>query len=121
MGVTKLLVRGLNRLHEKQIQTEIVFPDLSTSTHNHQHYDYRFEIRPEKLINPSRSLDPTLMLEIMIEGIDREDRKDKIIGYAYFPLFLSTDGRNSSHSPEATEYIFTDGNWQIPVYYRRLS
>ena len=33
-----------------------------------------------------------MFLEIMIETIDRTDFNDKIVGFAYFPLFLQNDG-----------------------------
>jgi hypothetical protein len=31
-------------------------------------------------------------MEIMIETIDRSDMKEKIVGYAYFPLFVNNMG-----------------------------
>ena len=30
-------------------------------------------------------------MEIMIETVDRSDMTEKIVGYAYFPLFLMAD------------------------------
>jgi hypothetical protein len=49
------------------------------------------EIRPETLIGINK-IDPTTFLEIVVETIDRHDMKEKIIGFAYFPLFLTKDG-----------------------------
>lgn len=58
-----------------------------------QSYDFRMEIRPENQIGGNKNrLDPTTYLEIVIETIDRSDMKEKIIGFAYFPLFLTKDG-----------------------------
>jgi len=74
-----------------------------------QSYDFRQEIRPDTLIKPSKSLDPTTMLEIMIETIDRSDLYEKVVGFAYFPLFLHTDGVTSPFSSEVDEYIFNEG------------
>ena len=34
-------------------------------------------------------------MEIVVETIDRSDMKEKIIGFAYFPLFMAKDGLTS--------------------------
>ena len=39
-----------------------------------------------------QSLDQTTFIEIVVETIDRSDMIEKIVGYAYFPLFLAPDG-----------------------------
>jgi hypothetical protein len=48
----------------------------------HPFFGYRQEIRAAKL-------DPTLTMLITVETIDRADGSEKIVGYAYFPLFLN--------------------------------
>jgi len=69
------------------------------------------EIRPEMQLgdtNP-KMLDPTTLMEIMIETIDRSDMTEKIVGYAYFPLFLNKDGQNPPSESNALQYIFHEG------------
>ena len=60
-----------------------------------QNFDYRQEIRPETHITKQYSLDPTTWLEIMVETVDRTDMTEKIVGFAYFPLFITTDGKST--------------------------
>lgn len=55
------------------------------------------------------SLDPTTVVEIMVETIDRSDLTEKVVGFAYFPLFLATDGRNSPFSSETKDFIVHEG------------
>lgn len=43
---------------------------------------FRYEIRGARL-------DPTMVVQATIETIDRSDGESKIVGYAYFPLFLT--------------------------------
>jgi hypothetical protein len=53
------------------------------------------EIRPEMQLGEQanrKMLDPTTLIEILVETIDRSDMTEKIVGYAYFPLFLNKDG-----------------------------
>ena len=53
-----------------------------------QVYDFRMEIRHDNQLVPSGSLDPSTFIEIVVETIDRSDMVEKIVGYAYFPLFI---------------------------------
>ena len=55
-----------------------------------------------------------------IETIDRIDISTKIIGFAYFPLFLTTDGK-ASPSRLTQSYLMTEGCYQIPIYYTRVN
>jgi hypothetical protein len=48
----------------------------------HPFYGFRHEIR-------APHIDPTLVIVITIESIDRSDGHEKIVGHAYFPLFLN--------------------------------
>lgn len=56
----------------------------------------------------------------MIETIDRSDLNEKIVGFAYFPLFMLTDGKQTPFSENAEEFVIHEGNYQIPVYYERI-
>jgi hypothetical protein len=55
--------------------------DLNLSTSRNPFYGFRYELRAPKL-------DPTVIIEVAVETIDRSDGLEKIIGYAYFPIFL---------------------------------
>jgi len=69
------------------------------------------EIRPENQIGETNNkmLDPTTLIEIIVETIDRSDMNEKIIGYAYFPLFLNKEGSNPPFESNAAQYIFNKG------------
>ena len=47
-----------------------------------QNFDFRLEIRPENQLKFLTGLDPTLILEIMIETVNRSDMHEKIVGFA---------------------------------------
>lgn len=86
-----------------------------------QNFDFRLEIRPENQLKFLPGLDPTLILEIMIETVNRSDMHEKIVGFAYFPLFLGLDGVNSPHSPEVEKFMFNEGAYQIPIFANRIA
>jgi hypothetical protein len=48
-------------------------------------------------------LNPTTFLEIIVETIDRVDMKEKIIGFAYFPLFLTPDAAGPPTSMDVNQ------------------
>jgi hypothetical protein len=60
--------------------------DLDVSKGRHPFYGFRHEIRAPKI-------DPTLTVVITIETVDRSDGQEKIVGYAYFPLFLNPQNK----------------------------
>ena len=68
------------------------------------------EVRPTTLIQPKQYLDPTTFLEIMIETIDRVDFNEKVVGFAYFPLFLVQDGSQWPFDEFVTDYIPNEGH-----------
>lgn len=57
--------------------------DLEISKGRHPFYGFRQEIRASRI-------DPTLTVMITVETIDRSDGTDKIVGHAYFPLYLNS-------------------------------
>lgn len=89
---SRLLIRGLNKTQNKVMNALKCFSDIDTSTRMAHDYNFRFEVRNENMVGKKPSLDPTTFLEIMIETIDRTDMNEKIVGFAYFPLFLALDG-----------------------------
>lgn len=65
---------------------------LDISTNVNPFYGFRFEIRG------SPKIDPTAVVHATIETIDRSDGIPKVIGHAYFPLFLSQRAQNKDKS-----------------------
>lgn len=72
-------------------------------------FDFRMEIRPDQLYIPQNSIDPTVFIEIVVETVDRIDLTEKIVGYAYFPLFLIPDGSGPPIDTSLKKYIFNEG------------
>ena len=70
---------------------------------------------------PHDSIDPTVFIEIVVETIDRVDLSQKIVGYAYFPLFLTPDANGPPLDINLKKYIFNEGYHQIPIYYTRIA
>lgn len=50
--IVRLLARGLTKNQKKVIAASKLYPDLPASTRLIQHFDFRYEIRPETLIQP---------------------------------------------------------------------
>ena len=117
---TRLLIRGITSQQVKILNTSKAFMDINQSTRMVQTYDFRWEIRPEDQITKSDSLNPTTYIEIVVETIDRSDMLEKIVGYAYFPLFLTKDGNQPPNNPKEPKFLFNEGSYQIPIYYERI-
>lgn len=62
-----------------------------------------------------------MFIEIMVETIDRSDMTEKIVGFAYFPLFMMPDGKQTPINSNVLEYVFHEGAYQIPIYYERVA
>lgn len=56
----------------------------------------------------------------MIETIDRVDFNEKVMGFAYFPLFLTSDGSQLPYDNGVIYYIPNEGHHQIPIYSERV-
>lgn len=57
----------------------------------------------------------------MIETIDRVDFNEKVIGFAYFPLFLTQDGINLPFDKTEENFIPNEGHYQLPIYTERIT
>ena len=84
-------MRGITKNQTKVLQTTKALAEINESTRMIQSFNFRHEIRPEHQSVPQPYLNPTTFLEIIVETIDRLDMKEKIVGFAYFPLFLTPD------------------------------
>jgi hypothetical protein len=60
--------------------------DLDLSSARNPFYGFRYELRAPKL-------DPTIVIEATVETIDRADGLEKIVGYAYLPMFVNATSR----------------------------
>ena len=87
--------------------------DLEISRGRHPFYGFRHEIRVPKV-------DPTTMIQITIETIDRVDMTDKIVGFAYFPLFLNMNNKHTVTDRLSTDILLQNGRYQIPIYKTRV-
>lgn len=107
------MIRGITNKQQKIIPAEKTLALINESTRMVQSFDLRMEIRPDSLID-AHKIDPTTILEIVVETIDRSDMKEKIVGFAYFPLFLTKDGQTSPFDAEEAEqvgFIVNEGSY----------
>ena len=119
--VTRLIIRGITNTNDKMIGSTKTYSEINDSTRQIQVYDFRMEIRPENQVKKSKTLHPTTYMEIMIETVDRSDMTEKIVGYAYFPLFLMADQSLTPPFEESTQqFVYNQGDFQIPIYYKRV-
>jgi hypothetical protein len=87
--------------------------DLEISRGRHPFYGFRHEIRVPKV-------DPTTIIQITIETIDRVDMTDKIVGFAYFPLFLNMNNKHTVTDRLSSDILLQNGRYQIPIYKTRV-
>ena len=78
--------------------------DIDLSSARNPFYGFRYELRAAKL-------DPTIVIETTIETIDRADGLEKIVGYAYLPLFLNATSRKVNTDRNLTNVIVQNGNY----------
>lgn len=83
---SRVLLRAFTIDQFRVINATKGLADLDVSTSRHPFFGFRHEIRAPRI-------DPTLTMVITIETIDRSDGHEKIVGFAYFPLFLSGGSR----------------------------
>lgn len=79
----------------------------------HPFYGFRQEVRASKI-------DPTLTMLITIETLDRSDGIEKIVGYAYFPIFLNGQTRTPVNNRSMNNLILQNGCYQIPLYVNKI-
>ena len=72
--------------------------DIDLSSARNPFYGFRYELRAGKL-------DPTIVIETTIETIDRADGLEKIVGYAYLPMFLNATSRKVNTDRNLTNVI----------------
>ena len=87
--------------------------DLEISKGRQPFFGFRQEIRAPKL-------DPTLTMLITVETIDRWDGLEKIVGYAYFPLFLNAQNKLPVSNININSVILQGGAYQIPLYVSKI-
>ena len=87
--------------------------DLEISRGRHPFFGFRHEIRAPKI-------DPSTIVQITVETIDRSDGEDKIVGFAYFPLFLNMGNKKTVSDRLASDIILQNGRYQIPLYRTRV-
>ena len=78
--------------------------DLELSSARNPFYGFRFELRAPKL-------DSTIVIEATIETIDRSDGLEKIVGYAYLPIFINATSRQVNIDRNQTNVIPRCGNF----------
>jgi hypothetical protein len=78
--------------------------DLDVSKGRHPFYGFRQEVRSPKI-------DPTLTMMITIETLDRVDGIEKIVGYAYFPLFLNGLTKQACSDRTLSNVILQSGSY----------
>lgn len=57
---------------------------------------------------------------ISIETIDRSDGHNRIVGYAYFPLFLDGHTLTPCNDRNCANLILQSGCYQIPIYMNKV-
>lgn len=110
---SRVLMRGFTVDFIRVIDPVKGLCDLNLSTSRNPFYGFRYELRAPKL-------DPTIIIEVTVETIDRSDGLEKIIGYCYFPLFLNSQTMQQNTDRNQLGVTLQNGAYQLPIYLDRL-
>jgi hypothetical protein len=99
---SRVIMRGFTSDYIRVIDPVKGTCDLDLSSARNPFYGFRYELRAPKL-------DPTIVVEATIETIDRSDGLEKIVGYAYFPLFLDASTRKQNVDRNFTNVTLQNG------------
>lgn len=102
-------MRAFNYDMVRLIQRAEGTPDLNESTTYNPYFGFRYEFRLPHY-------DPTTIVAITIETIDRSSLEIVYLGHAFFPLFLDRKSKQPTADPSAQDFILQEGNYQIPIY-----
>mmetsp|Transcript_320 Transcript_320/g.285 ORF Transcript_320/g.285 Transcript_320/m.285 type:complete len:105 (+) Transcript_320:51-365(+) len=74
-----------------------------------------FGIREEFIRKDTPSLDDTTVLVFRIDSIERNNHKQVVVGYAFFPLFVDPSTGLPANHPTSDAALQT-GKYQIPIF-----
>ena len=84
------------------IQKAIGTPDIDDSTTYMPYFGFRYEFRLP-------TYDPTTVVVITLETVDRANNTVCYVGHSYFPLFLDRKTRDPVTEPGVQGYFFNEG------------
>eukprot|EP00347_Sterkiella_histriomuscorum_P021982 403332092 len=113
VSYSRILVRAFTIDQYRVINPTKGMADLDVSQGRHPFFGFRQEIRAPKI-------DPTLTMLITVETIDRSDGLEKIVGYAYFPLFLNFQNKMPVNNRNVSNVLLQSGCYQIPIYATKI-
>jgi len=106
---TKCIIRAFNYDMVRLIQRAEGTPDVTESTTFNPYFGFRYEFRLPHF-------DPTTIVAITLETIDRTTMEVAYIGHCFFPLFLDKKSKQPTADPAAQGFMLQEGNYQIPIY-----
>ncbi|CAI2359223.1 unnamed protein product [Moneuplotes crassus] len=109
--IARLVMRGINRDAENIMKTfsSVCLSEMSTSQKPY------FGIREEFIRKDTPSLDDTTVLVFRIDSIERNNHKQVVVGYAFFPLFVDPSTGLPANHPTSDAALQT-GKYQIPIF-----
>jgi len=110
--VTKCIIRAFNYDMVRLIQRSEGTPDVQESTTFIPYFGFRYEFRLPRY-------DPTTIVAITIETIDKSSLEIVYLGHVFFPLFLDKKTKKPTADPSAQDFILQEGNYQLPIYCQR--
>ena len=87
-------------------------PDITESTTYTPYFGFRYEFRLPHY-------DPTMIVAITLETIDRSTLETAYLGHSFFPLFLDKKTKKPTSESAAQGFILQEGNYQIPIFWQK--
>ena len=106
---TKIIMRAFNRDMVRIIERAEGTPDITESSTYRPYFGFRYEFR-------LAHFDPTMIVAITIETIDKTTLEVSYLGHSFFPLFLDKRTKMAVIDSSAQGYILQEGNYQVPIY-----
>ena len=109
---TKLVLRAFNRDLVRLIERAEGTPDINESTTYNPYFGFRYEFRLPRF-------DPTMVVSVTIETIDKTTLEVAYLGHSFFPMFLDRKSKQPVTESTSQGYILQEGNYQIPIYHQK--
>ena len=106
---TRLFIRVVDINGTFPIQAQRGFASVDFSTARNPFFGFKYEVRAPKL-------NPTLLLIVSFETIDRATNQPCYAGHSYFPLFMDKVTELPITDSNAQQIILHKGFYQMPVY-----
>jgi len=113
VSIVKIIARICDHHHENLMDPQIHFPEIDGSTYQNQRFRTKLEVRGVEMV-------PSSIVFLTFVTIEATSLKEKVIGTAYFPLFMNPNTKmpciEIGNIPFNGKRTLHKGQYQMPIY-----